>query len=343
MNPPVSHNKKQGGVTGWRVPRLLAGSARTLLLHGRIYEAFFSALGFVVARPSAVNIRSLDIITGPGREVLTNLLSDMLLAREDLVRVFGRMYAVDKLPADFAGTRIEAVVAQPEYLLIGEYGDRGARVALVTPTACLINSFYLDDPGVTCIHALYKSPDSTELIITTGSRKKYTDVWDLHYLSFFFRKRIHHRLGGHSSIARAGNEWFLGSSSPGRPNFIEDSKGTRYYFPVPCNLMYATRMMLYADRYLVCLSKPIEGSHKSPVMSIFDTDTRSYVWAETIAADASPLPDDLIRRAVMARTIPLKHLSAVALRPVSKSNSFNGMVVDLPLSRQEGGLQLSGD
>lgn len=261
-------------------PLFLIRAFRLLVSQGRVQEVVWNLYCSVFYGPSPVRMtprRKLQPVLENFKPLLS--VSDFL-SRGKLIDVFGGEYAVRQLPEDFSGVRIEAVSCSQEILIMGEYGLPGKRIAVVTKSSCKIIKFYMGDPSVLHIHSLYRPANSKNILITTGEKAKYLDLWDLQGSSIAFGKRLRQSLAGYTAIQKVGGEYYLGTDFSQRPNYIENLDGKKYFFPEKAWKMFAMRFQQYQDRFLVSLNVefPVFGGRYT--LSIFDCVREEFVYCE---------------------------------------------------------------
>jgi hypothetical protein len=175
------------------------------------------------------------------------------LSRAELIEIFGDSYAIYDLPTNFAGARIETIVYDQDFLIIGEYGYFEKRIAYITHKSCVIHDYYTPDPDVKHIHAMYKAPSSCDILVTTGDTAKYLDVWGLQNGAIAFERRLKRSLAGHTAITQIGDAYYLGTDFSSRLNYIERLNGKKFFFPKRASRMFVLAFQSYQDRYLVSL------------------------------------------------------------------------------------------
>lgn len=274
-------------------PVHLVRAATLAVRQRRTAEIVHSLTTLVTARPSRID---------PIPETELRTLMPQLRAwirepwrypRERAIERWGHEFAMDQLPADFAGSRWEGVARGPDFVALGEYEMPAKRVFIVTRTECHLVDHYVHDPKVLHIHALCYDPDTDSLLISTGDASKVLDSWDVHEGKAVFRERLRDRFAGHTGLLKVGAEVYLGTDFSSRPNYIETLTGSRYYFPRAAFRSYVVRF-LAIGRYLLSMNKEIEPLGGKLVISIFDTETRRFVFCRTVnelEAEAAEVDD----------------------------------------------------
>ena len=256
----------------FRAGHLLIKQKRTLELILTMYYKYFKKPGKVVKADDQLI-----------KEIINKtsywLSSSQQLTREEIIDMFGNKYAVDKLPEDFAGARIEAIFVGENYLLIGEYGDFITRFAYVTVEVCNCNDYYSHIPYLRHIHAVYLPGPDGDIIVTTGDGPKLLDLWVINDNKLVFKRRIRKYMAGHTAITKAGDNYFMGTDFSSRPNYIETLEGEKFFYPEKVLNMYTVKYHLYNNRYLLAINKDRDIFGGRFGLAIFDTINREYIYA----------------------------------------------------------------
>lgn len=261
-------------------PLFLVKAVAMTIRQGRAYELAYCLCLGLFTRPSRVRPNAPEIPQSLLDSCRSWWLGGDLRSRAELVRCFDGPYAIHSLPADFAGTRLESIVCTPDFLIIGEYGDRAKRLALVTKGSCAISDHYEDDPLVDHIHAVYKLRSSGAIFVTTGDTSKALDLWSLREDRLEFLRRLKSRTAGYTAIAEAGGHCYFGTDFSSRPNYIETLGGQKYFFPQKAYRMYVLSFRQYQDRYLLSINRRISALGGGSTLSIFDTAQKDFVFCE---------------------------------------------------------------
>lgn len=231
-----------------------------------------------------------------------------LLFRPDLLTVYGGDYAVDLLPEDFLGARVETAVMTDDSLILGEYGRPGKRIAVVTRRSCTINHPYESDRGVRHIHAVCKLSDAGAVLISTGDTAKYLDLFELQGTSLRLVRRIRSRLAGHTAMLPVGDTCLLGTDFTGRLNYVETygPQGTRKFaFPRQAHGMFTLKFFRCANGQVACLSREMECIGGRHALSIFDVAGMRFVGCELVDyVEPITIDAELHREAVRIRSAP---------------------------------------
>jgi hypothetical protein len=230
------------------------------------------------SRPSVVTSHALSTLQPILDSCESWLFIERILSRRELIDMFGEDYAIHSLPADFVGARAEAIVYDQGFLIIGEYGMRGKRVAYVTKTSCSISDYYTDDPRVDHIHAVHKSSSSEDILVTTGDAKKVLDLWRVRDGQFMFTRRLRKRLAGYTAITRIRDTYYFGTDFSSRPNYIERLDRRKVFFPDKAYKMWVAAFQQYEARYILSISGLSFGGRQA--LSVFDTVAEEFIYCE---------------------------------------------------------------
>lgn len=116
--------------------------------------------------------------------------------RVQLNERFGDDYAINQLPYDFKRARPESIVLTEWGMIIGEYGEKSARIALIDRKTCYIDDYYNKMSGVRHIHSIHKEISGNKFYVSTGDGKKVLDRWTIKAGKLTFDYRVCHRLAG---------------------------------------------------------------------------------------------------------------------------------------------------
>ena len=289
-------------------PKYFIRAVVLLFKQGRAHEYLYGVYTKVFFKPSEVKVNEYKD-SQETKEIIDLLLSSKeLLFREELIKMYGGKYKVDELPKDFIGVRIETVVCQDNYLIIGEYSIEGKRIAFIDKNRCVMNEFYLDDSTVRHIHAIYKSPDSDDLMVTVGDTAKYLDLWKVDENGITFIERKKKYLAGHTAIVKLGGDYYCGSDFSSRPNYIEDFdknfNSKKYFFPKRAYRKFVLRFLPYQNRYIFSLNTEIASLGGRYTVSVFDTKLKEYVYCEEQKEYEQPkeLDIELNKKAIQMRS-----------------------------------------
>jgi hypothetical protein len=278
-------------------PKYFIKAVMLLVKQRRIHEYLYGVYTKVFFKPSIVRANEYKETEETKKIIELMLSSKELLFRAELINMYGNDYMVDKLPEDFIGARLETVVCTPEYLIIGEYSQQGKRIAFINHDSCVMNEYYNEDSTVRHIHAIYKSPDSDDLIVTVGDTAKYLDLWSVDVSGIAFKERKKQYLAGHTAIVKLGGEYYCGSDFSSRPNYIEsfdeNYEGEKYFFPQKANRKFVLRFLPYLDRYIFSLNTEITSLGGRYTISVFDTKLKEYVYCDNQEEYVQPKEVDI--------------------------------------------------
>jgi hypothetical protein len=260
-------------------PLYLARAFYSVARQGRLHEAAYGVYCRVFHKLCEVKPCPPEQLQ-PILQSSESLLSTLdIVPRKQILAIFGEHFAVHLLPEDFSCARFEAMVCGQKYLIIGEYGQPGKRIAYITPNSCQLNEYYNGDPAVLHIHTIYKDPDSDTLLITIGDTAKYLDSWALTSDGIAFRGRLRRYLAGHTTIQKVRGEFFMGTDFSGRRNYIEVLKTRKkYFFPEIASRMYTIKCKQCEARYVVCLNRELQCLGGRHALSVFDSETRQFIY-----------------------------------------------------------------
>lgn len=253
---------------------------------GRVPEVLYSIWLSLAHRPSAVapppqDCGHLDGLLSSHRRVITGAQA---FARAQVVMAFEPDYAVEMLPADFGGVARNGFARCGERLILGEYGDGGARLFAVDADSCNSFGFYTEDSAVRHIHALCPCPDGG-LLVSTGDRAKYLDRWSVRAGSLCFEKRLRRYSGGHTGMAAVRGRCWMGTDFSGRPNCIEAAgERGRYFLPEGAYRKYTVGLHACGEHHLLAMSKNISHFGHDCTLSVFDLDARRFVHCEALSS-----------------------------------------------------------
>lgn len=285
-----------------RNPLYFVKAVKILISQRRFIEAAYGLYCQISLHPSVISSHSSFCTHSYLDEKLKKMLfyTKDLLSREDIVHVFGQKYAVDCLPADFCGARIEAISFSGSFLIIGEYGNPGKRIAVTTEQSCAISEYYEAQQPVRHIHSICSFSDAGLLLISTGDTAKYLDIVSLRRETIDLVSRIRKSLAGYTAMLRINDTFFLGTDFSGRPNYLEIYDGKtnnnmeKIPFPEKAYNMFVLRLMPFKkgkNQHIVCLSREISHLGGRHALSVFDVERKKFVfcdhvqYCEPIAAD----------------------------------------------------------
>lgn len=271
-----------------RNPLSLLKAALMIVRQKRAREVLYGVYCRLASRPSPV-AGGAGISPSLLARSRSWLMGGDLRSRADIVGLFGSAFAVDALPADFAGTRMESVIRDGDALIVGEYGHGTKRLAYVTPAACTISDFYSEDSRVDHIHAVGRS-SAGEIFVTTGDSLKALDSWMVRAGRLEFRRRLRRRLAGYTAIIEAGGRLYFGTDFSSRPNYIETLEGEKFFFPAKAYDKYVLSFRLEQERYILSINRRIAALGGGSTLSVFDPVEARFLFCEDLLVQPDDLP-----------------------------------------------------
>ena len=181
------------------------------------------------------------------------------------------------------GSRIEGIVYDKNFLILGEYGEYGAadsaKIALINHNTCVVYDFYNHLSGVVHIHSIHRHHDS-EILVSTGDTKKLLDLWVVDANELKFKRRIKKRLAGYTAACKVCGKDFFGTDFSGRPNYIETLDGKKYFFPLKAYRMFVVAFYTFFDRYIVSINSEMSQFGARKTLSILDTAHEKFIFCE---------------------------------------------------------------
>ena len=265
-------------------PFYLIRATILIIRQGRVDEVIFGIYCMLFFKPSQVFVRNDDELKECMNMVRAVAALDKersFFTRDQLIEYFGDKYNMRALPLEFTECRSESIVQINNLLIVGLYGftNASAAVAIISKETCTINNFYNELPGVLHIHSIHLFNES-EILISTGDKKKLTDLWVVEGNDIKFKKRIRKYLAGYTASATVNNQHFFGTDFSGRPNFIETLDGERYFFPAKAYRMWVFAFYAFSDRYIVSLNTDISSLGGQHTLSIFDAIKKQFIYCE---------------------------------------------------------------
>ncbi|MDA9511151.1 hypothetical protein XI09_42175 [Bradyrhizobium sp. CCBAU 11386] len=202
--------------------------------------------------------------------------------RDNILERYAHRYAVNDIPHDFSGARLEAIIETQGRLVLGEYADNSARLLCIDATKCVVIKLYCDAPHVRHIHAIHMSEAERCIFVTTGDGSKFLDKWEFSSGELVFIARIKKHLAGHTAAINANGKDYFGTDFSSRPNYLERLDGKRFFFPTLAYKMAVLHMSLLNERYIVCLSGEHRPLGKRCAVSIFDSMREIFIHCDYI-------------------------------------------------------------
>ncbi len=248
---------------------------------GRIFEVINGFYCSIFFKPSPIKESVDSKLIQCLVEEVNSIIDKRFFTRDILLEDFGDKFNIRDLPQDFSGCRTESLIRVGDMLIIGEYRlvKDSATIAIMTDKNCVLNNFYNDIPAVRHIHSIHKLSES-EILISTGDEKKYTDLWTIDDNGLKFKKRIRKRLGGYTGCTYVNNNHYFGTDFSGRPNYIETLDGNKYFFPEKAYKMYVSNFFPVSDRYIASINTELPHLGGREMLSIFDTVNEEFIYCE---------------------------------------------------------------
>jgi hypothetical protein len=270
----------------------LVKATALIVRDGRVIEVLWSLWCFIRHPPDRLrptnNTESLQraeslVSSISCRSHCSNLFEDYYFDRQALIQRYGSSYRVDQLPNDFEAARSESIAKIGNSLLIGEYGDRSARLACVTEDACTVVKHYNRMPKVRHIHLVHALNQAGHFLVATGDGRKLLDEWRLEHNSIEFIKRWKKRLAGYTAAATVTGTHYFGTDFSGRPNYIETLDGDRFFFPEPAYTMFPVAFHTVSNKYIIALSSHLNPISDKKAVSVFDCRSRQFVHCKYLS------------------------------------------------------------
>ena len=279
MKAPISISEHIAGFRDSKSILSLIKATGLLLKQRRSIELLYGIYCGLYHHPSPIlndNIDDFRKFLGSFRDFD---VKSFYLHRSELIKTFGKDFAVSSLPADFHGARTEGIALFNGLLIIGEYAINSSRIAIVTADACHINDQYNSISGVRHIHSIHKKDDAGHIFITTGDSRKMLDLWLIKENRLEFVERIKKRFAGYTAIVSLNGRYYFGSDFSRRPNYIETLDGKKYFFPSKAYKMQADAFFPFLNRYIISVNKEIHfGDRKA--LTVFDTVEEKFVFCD---------------------------------------------------------------
>jgi hypothetical protein len=175
------------------------------------------------------------------------------------------------------GIRSHGACKVGEYTVVGEYGERAARLFLLSGDEMSACDDYMHCPGVRHIHCVHPIDDS-RFLVSTGDSARFLDRWVIERGKLRVEKRLMRYFGGFTAAARVGDEIYLGTDFSGRPNYLMRlSDHRRFYLPAIAFRQWIVRMEAIAGRYILVLSKELDLLGSARAISVFDARDNCFV------------------------------------------------------------------
>jgi hypothetical protein len=266
-------------------PFPLAKAALLVFRQGRTLELLYGGYCSVLHRPSPVRLGDSAAELAAILERKGEFVHHGTLYRDRLEELYGDVFALRALPADFISARWESVWREGDRLILGEYGDH-ARLACITRESCVLSDFYERIPTVRHIHAIQRYGDAGQFLVSVGDTSKFLDLWVVDRSGMALVKRVKRRLAGYTAAEEVNGEYYFGTDFTSRPNFIEAlGSGEKFFFPDKAYKLRADIFRGFFNRYIAAISKDLEVLTGRRTLSVFDTLTRQFVFCDHLQLD----------------------------------------------------------
>jgi hypothetical protein len=275
MAPPISQRvlELRNAPSPARLYRLVA----TILAQRRTVEVAHGLACWTIHRPAPV------VMTEFGEDLSSRLLrAAAQLAGATPAAWKGRFPHIRRWLPQIV-IRSHGACRVGDFTVVGEYGERAARLFLLSGDALRSRDDYVHCAGVRHIHCVHPL-DDRRFLVTTGDSSRFLDRWVIERGRLRFDKRLMRFLGGFTAAARVGGEIYLGTDYSGRPNYLMRlSDHRRFYLPADGYLQWIVRMEVVADRYVLVLSKELDLLGSARAISIFDAGSDCFVSSRDFA------------------------------------------------------------
>jgi hypothetical protein len=266
-------------------PFPLAKAALLVFRQGRTLELLYGGYCSVLHRPSPVRLGDSAAELAAILERKSEFVHHGTLHRDRLEELYGDVFALRALPADFISARWESVWREGDRLILGEYGDH-ARLACITRESCVLSDFYERIPTVRHIHAIQRYGDAGQFLVSVGDTSKFLDLWVVDRGGMALLKRVRRRLAGYTAAEEVNGEYYFGTDFTSRPNFIEAlGSEEKFFFPDKAYKLRADIFRGFFNRYIAAISKDLEVLTGRRTLSVFDTLTRQFVFCDHLQLD----------------------------------------------------------
>lgn len=271
----ISYNLSQ--FTSTKNVGFLVKAVVLILKQGRALELVYGSYCKLFFSPSAVKNRSYDFLKHIDQKMCS---PEIWLSRESLIEYFGEKFDVRSLPESFDAARKESIAYNSDCLIIGEYGNKSARIAHITRDSCRLTEFYNQISGVRHIHSILECSGSKNYLISTGDSRKVLDLWTIEDGRLNFVKRIKKHFAGYTAAIIINDRYYFGTDFSNRPNYIETLDGDKYFYPKIAYKQFADTFFSFSDRYLVSINSDMPQFGGRKTLSIFDTAKEEFVFCE---------------------------------------------------------------
>ncbi len=269
--------------TGNPISLFKAGSL--VIRQGRVREVLYGVRCFLTVRAAPV------VASGVRGESFEHVVKDLLAIHHAIVpSTFApelrRRFPVHLLPADLE-TYTHIFAHTDDWMVVGEYANKSARMYYLNHDSCTPVPYYTEIESVRHIHSVHRLSD-TQVLVSTGDKAKFFDLWDVNPSGMTFSKRLISRNGGFLSSAKVGNDDYFGTDFAHRPNYIYRYRdGKRWFFPKAAFTKYVLRLRAVDDRYLVSLNTSLSALGGERAWTVFDTEREEFIHAAAFGGKAT--------------------------------------------------------
>lgn len=249
---------------------------RSILSQHRTVEVAHGLACLATQRPGSILATSFD---ERASEAMGAVISD--LSEGGAAAWRSRFPLVDRwLP--HVATRAHGACRVGRFTVVGEYGERAARLFLLSADSVRCEDHYERCRGVRHIHCVLPV-DRHHFLVSTGDTARYLDRWVIHKGRMRFERTLMRYLGGFTAGVRLGKDMYLGTDFSGRPNYLMRlSDRRRFYLPAGAFLHWIVRMEAVAGRYVAVLGKELDVLGGARSICIFDSREGCFVWTASV-------------------------------------------------------------
>ena len=258
-------------------PIALLRALRMIARERRTFEVLHSARCLLLMRPSAIARGDEQTVSRILNALAASPPDGIVLTRMQLLERYGDSFAVHALPGDFDSVRGSSVTRCGGFLVLGEYGDPGARIAVAGPGTCTVDHSYARLAGVRHIHSLYPGTEDGTVLVSTGDSRRVLDLCEVRDSGLRLIRRLRSRFAGYTALARVGNELYAGTDFSSRPNYIAMLDGSVHPFPAAAYWREVDAFQVHEDRYLCSINYHMLDACGDRTVSIFDTQNRAFI------------------------------------------------------------------
>ncbi len=245
---------------------------------GRVLELLYGIYCWLRYRPSVVPVSLNE------KECIQNLNpkqyiqnANQFYDRNELVKKYNKTYAINELPSNFEGCRTETMVQINSRLVLGEYGKKSARIAILSRNRCHIANPYELEKGVRHIHLVHPTENDNEIFLTTGDSKKVLDRFSIADDKLRFVVRHQAYFAGYTAATTIAGKVFFGTDFSSRPNYITTLDGEKYFFPKQVYLNWVGSLVNLDEENIVAIGFSMD-EQKTPSVCIFNVKKCIFIF-----------------------------------------------------------------